>query len=200
MTEGGRLSYVRVKSSLAPFGFPARSVVTPESMRTLRMPCPSGITSNEYVAPCPNTFDATPSLTMISAAVNPVTSSLNVAVTGIGDMPVGSGAPENRLTAGGVASKVRVSGALAVFVAHSSSMATPSGISTTTDPSPSGITPNVYAAPAPAKPVTLPFSTIRSSARNPSIGSAKVAVMRIGDWFVGSDAGLLRAAQGRSLS
>jgi len=70
----------------------------------------------------------------MSSIVKPVTSSLNVAVTGIGDTFVGSVAVVDKTTDGDTESYVMLSVAAAVFPFPAASVATSASTSTDTSP------------------------------------------------------------------
>ena len=126
--------------------FPAGSAATRNGIVTITCPSAVGVTSNvntilsELAKETPGT---TPLLTEISVDVKPSTSSLNVAVTGIGDVFVGFVGVESA-TVGEVRSETKLSWLEASLVFPARSVATPSGISTVIVPSPDGRILNVY--------------------------------------------------------
>jgi hypothetical protein len=75
-------------------------------MLTVTSPWPVGVTVNVYVVPEPLKLPpvTAPLVIEISVLIKPVTDSLNVAVTGIGDTLVGLGDIEDNVTVGEVVS------------------------------------------------------------------------------------------------
>jgi hypothetical protein len=71
-------------------------------METCTAPSELGMISTEYDEPLPAKFDAVPFVTLRSVEMNPVTGSLKVIVTGIGDTFVAEVVMDERVTVGAV--------------------------------------------------------------------------------------------------
>jgi hypothetical protein len=87
-----------------------------------------------YVVPLPLKLLAEPFPTVISPTTKPVTLSLNVIVTGIGEVFVVADAVDVMLTVGTVLSYVLLSCVAAVLLLPAASVATPAAMSTVTAP------------------------------------------------------------------
>jgi hypothetical protein len=83
---------------------PAASVAAPIPISTVTEPCADGEICAVYEAPDPDKLATEPLPTMMSLAVKSVTDSLNVMVTGIGEVFVGLPAGEESVTVGAVVS------------------------------------------------------------------------------------------------
>ena len=73
---------------IAVFAFVAVSTAAFVATLTVNTPCVDGVTLNVHDVPEPNTLDAVAFVTVIPPDVMPVTDSLKVAVTVIGDTVV----------------------------------------------------------------------------------------------------------------
>src|SRR5205823_5823026 len=113
---------------------------------------------------------------MTADAVNPVTGSPKVAVTGMGDVTAGVAASGARVTVGAAESTVRRSTADGGVAFPAASPATPGAMLAVTGPSAVGTRSKEYELPAPRKLLTVPFVTTTADAVNPVTGSLKVAV------------------------
>lgn len=86
------------------FPLVAASIATLSATLTVTDPAADGVMLAVYVVPLPLKFAAVPLVTEMSLRTNPVTLSLKVMVTGIGDILVGSAAEEVIATVGCVLS------------------------------------------------------------------------------------------------
>lgn len=88
-TVGLKLLNVRVSCDESEFVLPALSCTTPEPKLTVTSPFADGVTSKVYADPLPLKLPTEPFVADISSTVRPVTFSLNVKLTDIGDSAVG---------------------------------------------------------------------------------------------------------------
>jgi hypothetical protein len=107
-----------------------------------------------YEAPLPLKLLTVPLLTATSAAVKPVTGSLKVTLTGIGDWAVTSAAGEDRVTVGATPSYVRLNTPLAALPLPEASSAAPAATYTEKGPWALGVKVKAYEPPLPLKPLT----------------------------------------------
>src|SRR5579872_5992707 len=110
----------------------------------LTRPVAVGVTLNVYVVPEPLKRLTVPLLTATSDALKPVTGSLNLAMTGIGDVCVGLAEEELSVTEGDTVSKMRINVAAGVFPFPAASIALNVPTSTCTAPCAVGVTLKVY--------------------------------------------------------
>ena len=122
---------------------PAASLATPEAIDTCTVPCPEGVIEAVYVVPLPAKEPAVPFVTVISPTTKPVTLSLKVIVTGIGDVFVTEALVEVAVTVGAVISYITDSVEEAAFPTPAASAAESRAIETSTEPSIVGVTSKV---------------------------------------------------------
>src|SRR6185295_8270358 len=103
---GTTLSYVRLRVDEAVFPLPAESAATPAASEADTVPCADGVRLKVYVVPLPEKPLMVQFVSVTSVEMKPVTDSLNVAVTAMGEVFVGFGALEVSETVGAVLSIV----------------------------------------------------------------------------------------------
>ncbi len=194
VTLGGVRSAFRVSRGAAVFGFPAGSDAAPAATSIVTAPSPLGVTVNVYVAPLPAKLEIVALPAVMSEAVNPVTLSENVAVTGNGPLKDPSAA--DSATDGRRESTVLMSCAAATFAFPAVSLAAPAATSTVTPPSAVGVTVNEYDAPEPESADAAPLLTPMSVRSKPVTISENVAVT-VKAPFVGSAAVVASVSDGR---
>ena len=103
-TVGAVISVVYVLDNVLEtvLPFDAASAATPAATLTVTIPAAKGVMFTVYVVPLPAKVPAVPLLTVMSPITNPVTTSLKVMVTGMGDTFVGSEAVVVMATVGAV--------------------------------------------------------------------------------------------------
>jgi hypothetical protein len=104
VTVGATESYVRDSWDAAVEGFPALSLATAAARSTVTRPSADGKICATYDAPVPDKLETEPFPTVISPWAKSVTDSLNVILTGIGDVFVGLETVVESVTVGAVVS------------------------------------------------------------------------------------------------
>ena len=139
---GPTLSNVRVKAFDGPLGLPAVSWAAPAATLAPKLPCAAGVRVNVYVVPEPLKFETVAFVGVMSAAVNPVTASPNVAVTTMAPLTA-AGAADDSVSAGPALTNVRVSEFEARLSLPAASEAAPAATLAPKGPSAVGVRVNV---------------------------------------------------------
>jgi hypothetical protein len=144
VTVGAALSNVRLNCVAAELPLPAVSVAVPAAMLAVTNPFIGLLRLNVYVDAFTVVKFATVAFVATTSAVtNPVTFSLKVTVTAIGEVPVGSNALEPILTVGTVESNVRENTLEVALKLFPASVAAEAAIWAVTRPSEVGVRLNV---------------------------------------------------------
>ena len=106
VTVGEAVSNVLLNCEAAVLLLPVASIALPAATFTVTVPCAVGVTFAVYVVPDPERPATVPLVTEMSPVTNPVTASLKVIVTGIGDELVGFTVVEVMVTEGETVSYV----------------------------------------------------------------------------------------------